>query len=137
MIVPQVRAKLNEQKVTDVVLLGIETHVCVQQTTYAAHPHPGAQLKPLPSLTCSLSSSAHRLDLLELGCNVHLCVDAVSSMSTTDRSTGLHRLANAGAFLTTTESVLFELLRSKDHPHFKAVQGIIKESRCDDPLPFM
>ena len=78
-----------------------------------------------------------RLDLLELGCNVHLCVDAVSSMSTTDRSTGLHRLANAGAFLTTTESVLFELLRTKDHPNFKAVQGIIKDTRADDPLSFM
>lgn len=75
MIVPDVRAQLDGLKPTDAVLLGLEAHVCVQQTT---------------------------LDLLEWGCNVHLCVDAVSSSAPTERSCGLHRSAACGAFLTTT-----------------------------------
>ena len=54
MIVPEVSAKLTELKVTDAVIVGLEAHVCVQQTTF---------------------------DLLTMGCNVHLCVDAISSQS--------------------------------------------------------
>ena len=110
MIVPEVTAKLNECKTTDAVIVGLESHVCVQQTT---------------------------LDLLERGLNVHLCVDAVSSSNPTARSCGLHRAAGAGAFLTTTESVLFELIRSKDHPSFKAISTISKETKPEDELGFM
>lgn len=61
-----------------VVLVGLEAHVCVQQTT---------------------------LDLLEMGYGVHLCVDAISSQQPTDRAAGLTRVDRAGAFITTTESV--------------------------------
>ena len=64
MIVPEVSAKMSELKVTDAVLVGLEAHVCIQQTT---------------------------LDLLEAGINVHLCVDAISSQSPTDRACGLRR----------------------------------------------
>ena len=111
MIVPDVVTKLSEANPTDAVILGLEAHVCVQQST---------------------------LDLLEQGINVHLCVDAVSSQTTTDRSCGLHRAASSGAYLTTTESVLFELIRSKDHPSFKAISGCVKELNTkDDPLGFM
>mgnify|MGYP006152744443 CR=1 FL=1 len=35
------------------------------------------------------------------------------------------------------ESVLFELIRSKDHVNFKAISTAIKETRPEDPLPFM
>ena len=69
--------------------------------------------------------------------DVHLCVDAVSSQTITDRSAGLHRAANAGALLTTTESVMFELIRSKDHPSFKAIASTLKETRPEDPLGWM
>lgn len=110
MIVPEVTAKLDGLNCTDAVILGLEAHVCVQQST---------------------------LDLIAMGYNVHLCVDAVSSQTTTDRSCGLHRAAGAGAFLTTTESVLFDLIRSKDHPSFKAISTTVKELRASDPLGFM
>jgi nicotinamidase-related amidase len=110
MAVPEVTEKLVDLKVTDVVIVGLEAHVCVQQST---------------------------LDLLAIGYNVHLCVDAVSSQTLTDRSCGLHRAAGAGALLTTTESVLFELIRSKEHPSFKAISGTVKDLRAADPLPFM
>jgi hypothetical protein len=86
MIVPEVKAKLGELGCTDAVIFGLEAHVCVQQTA---------------------------LDLMAMGMGVHLCVDAVSSQSTTDRSCGLHRASGAGAHLTSTESVLMELIRSK------------------------
>lgn len=102
MIVPEVSAKLTELKAKDAIIVGLEAHVCVQQTT---------------------------LDLLDMGYNVHLCVDAISSQSTTDRACGLHRAAGAGAFLTTTESVMMELIRSKDHPNFKAISTTLKETR--------
>jgi len=110
MAVPGITEKLHELQPTDVVIVGLEAHVCVQQTT---------------------------LDLLASGYNVHLCVDAVSSQSTLDRACGLHRADRAGAFLTTTESLLFELLRSKDHPKFKSVQAILKETRPEEPLEWL
>ena len=110
MIVPEVTAKLNELKPTDLVIVGMEAHVCVQQST---------------------------LDLLAAGYNVHLCVDAISSQATTDRSCGLQRASVAGALLTTTESVLFELIRSKEHPSFKAISTCVKELKSPDPLGWL
>lgn len=111
MIVPEVTERLRDLSgISDAVICGLEAHVCVQQTS---------------------------LDLLAMGINVHLCVDAVSSQKCIDRSCGLHRAAAAGAHLTTTESVLFELIRSKDSPNFKAISNAIKETRPDEELPFM
>ena len=104
-----VSAKMAELKVTDAVLVGLEAHVCIQQTT---------------------------LDLLEAGINVHLCVDAISSQSPTDRACGLRRSSDAGAFVTSTESVCFELMRSKDHPNFKAISNAVKETRAAEPLEY-
>lgn len=107
MCVPQVMAALEEKPFENVIICGIEAHVCVQQSC---------------------------LDLIEKNYNVHLCVDGVSSSDVTGRAVGLHRCAGAGAYLTSTESILFELLRTKDHPNFKAVSGIIKDTKPEDPL---
>mmetsp|Transcript_42182 Transcript_42182/g.78455 ORF Transcript_42182/g.78455 Transcript_42182/m.78455 type:complete len:203 (+) Transcript_42182:60-668(+) len=83
----------------DVVLFGVETHVCVQQTAF---------------------------DLIERGFQVHVLADGVSSQRPLDRETALHRLRQVGCFVTTAESVLFELLRSKDAPEFKATSACVK-----------
>ena len=82
------------------VLFGIETHVCVQQTA---------------------------LDLLSAGKSVILVTDGVSSSRPLDRSTALQRLSSAGVVLMTAESVLFEIMRTKDCPEFKQISSIAKE----------
>lgn len=56
MIVPEVKEKLSSLNARDAVIVGLEAHVCIQQTA---------------------------LDLIEMGYNVHLCVDAISSQSLT------------------------------------------------------
>ena len=81
-----------------VVLCGIETHVCVAQTA---------------------------LDLLDAGVDVHVVTDAVGSRHPHDREVGLHRLDRAGATLTTVEAALLELCERAGTPEFKAVQKVI------------
>jgi len=82
-----------------VLICGIETHVCVAQTA---------------------------LDLLDAGTQVHIACDAVASRSDSDRETALRRLEQAGATLTSVEAALFELLGEAGTPEFKAVQGLVK-----------
>jgi isochorismate hydrolase len=82
-----------------VVLSGIEAHVCVQQTA---------------------------LDLLSAGYRPFVCADAVTSRRRTDAEMAMHRLRQSGAVITTTESAVFELLDSSSSPVFKEILGIIK-----------
>jgi nicotinamidase-related amidase len=81
-----------------VVVCGIETHVCVSQTVH---------------------------DLLERGIEVHVPADAVGSRYGIDYERGLERLERAGAVVTTVEAALFELLERAGTPEFKAVQKLI------------
>ena len=81
-----------------VVLVGMETHVCVAQTAF---------------------------DLLAAGFTVFIPVDAVSSRFDLDRATALRRLEQAGAILTTAEAVAFEWVRDAAHPQFKAASKLV------------
>lgn len=83
-----------------VIVCGIEAHVCVAQTV---------------------------LDLVGQDRQVQVAADAVSSRSAEDRTVGLARLAAAGAVVSSTEAVLFELLREAGGPAFKQVQALIRE----------
>ena len=82
-----------------IVLAGCEAHVCLLQTA---------------------------LDLLEDEFDVCVVTDACSSRTERNRDAAFDRLAGAGAELVTTEMVLFEWLRTAEHPQFKAVQALIK-----------
>jgi nicotinamidase-related amidase len=82
-----------------VILCGIETHICVYQTC---------------------------LELLEAGYEVFVVKDASSSRKEFEHQTGLDLMKQAGAKLTCVEVVLFELLKGAKHPDFKAVQSLIK-----------
>lgn len=100
MITPEVTDHLSTLGRHNYVLFGIEAHVCVQQTC---------------------------LDLLDAGHDVHVVVDGVSSGKALDREFALRRMENAGAFLTTSQSVVFGLLGSAAHPNFKEVSKLIVE----------
>ena len=82
-----------------VLLTGIETHVCVYQTA---------------------------VDLLRNGYEAHVVADAVSSRSRANREAGLRSAAAAGAGITTLEMFLFELMRTAEHPAFREVQKIVR-----------
>ena len=75
------------------------------------------------------------LDLLARGIAVHVAADATSSRRACDRHVALRRLEQAGAVVTTVEAALFQLVAGKDHPHFKAVQALIKTLPPDAGLP--
>jgi nicotinamidase-related amidase len=83
-----------------VVLAGIESHVCVQQTA---------------------------LDLLAQDFRVYLPVDAVTSRYAVDHDYALRRLEKAGAILTTSETCVFEWLGGANHPAFKDVSRLIQD----------
>lgn len=91
--------KLNEMHKMDIILCGIETHVCVYQTAR---------------------------DLLELGYNVHLVTDAVSSRSEDNWKLGVDKCKTLGVKLTGTEMVLFEILRKAGTEQFKAISNLVK-----------
>jgi len=83
-----------------VVLYGIEAHVCVKQTCF---------------------------DLLERDYHVTLVVDTLSSMSYHDRTAGIEAMRDAGAQITTYQSLVFELARSPLIPEYKELLKLIKE----------
>lgn len=85
-----------------VVIAGMETHVCVMQTV---------------------------LELLASGHEVYLCWDAVSGRGEAYRHHALERMAAAGATITNHESVAFEWARDKNHPQFKALSALLKEGQ--------
>jgi len=108
MMLPEVEAKLQEIKPEHIVLFGIEAHVCIQQTV-------------IDILQKSKS-------ILGYDVTVHLIVDATSSRSQMDRLFAYERFRQAGVILTTSEALLLQLIGDKDHPKFKQIQAIIKNS---------
>lgn len=88
MVTPELEALLPKSGGLDVIIVGIETHICVTQTT---------------------------LDLLERGHRVYVLVDGVSSINPGERGIALARLRDAGAIVTSSESVLFEILEDAEH----------------------
>lgn len=83
----------------DLVVCGIEAHVCVQQTV---------------------------LDGLARGYRVQVVQDAVTSRAASNREAALRRMEAQGADLTTVETVLFEWLERCDHARFKAISRLVR-----------
>lgn len=99
-LVGRLEALRKSEGRTQVLLTGVETHVCVLQSA---------------------------LDLIAWGFDVFVLEDAVSSRTSFLHASGLDRMRSAGAFVACTESVLFEWCRDSRDPRFKAVSAMIKE----------
>jgi nicotinamidase-related amidase len=82
-----------------VIVAGLESHVCVYQSV---------------------------LDLLEMVSEVHVVADAVSSRTQLNKQIGLDRCLQEGAFVTSVETVLFELLGVAEGEEFKQILKIVK-----------
>ena len=98
----------REQGIYKILVVGIETHVCVQQTV---------------------------LDLLAAGFQVYVAVDAVGSRFAVDRDTALRRMESSGATLTTTEAALFEWCEVAGTPEFKTISALVRETPPPTDLP--
>ena len=81
-------------------LVGIEAHVCVHQTA---------------------------TELLARGLSVHLAADAIESRDPANRAAGGARMVADGAHESSVEMAIFELLRTASHDRFRDAQAIVKE----------
>lgn len=95
----EIEKELKNYDFKNVVIFGIETHICVYQTV---------------------------LDLLKEKYNVYVVADCSSSRADFNHNTALELMKQKGAYVTSLEIVLFEWLKSSKHENFKAVQGLIK-----------
>lgn len=84
---------------TQVIIAGLETHVCVYQTA---------------------------IDLLDHGYQVQVIVDAISSRTLENREIALHKLRDCGVMWTSAEMVLFELLKTAADQKLKDIIKIVK-----------
>ncbi|HWQ33536.1 MAG TPA: hydrolase [Blastocatellia bacterium] len=90
--------QLRERHIEQVMLCGIEAHICVSQTAH---------------------------DLLQLGYQVHVISDAVTTRLPHNKTVALEKMARAGAVISSVEMALFELLRTAEAAEFKAIQKMI------------
>lgn len=85
--------------VNQIVICGIETHICVNQTVH---------------------------DLLNEGFQVHLLIDCIASRIEINKQTGTEKMKMHGAIPANTEMAFFELMRDSKHEKFKEIQALIK-----------
>lgn len=90
---------MNRSGKRNVLILGIESHVCILQTA---------------------------LDLLYNNFNPVVVIDAIGSRNPLDSEIALWRMRDVGCIMTTTESILFELCRKAGTPEFKEISKLIK-----------
>lgn len=91
--------RLDALQKKEIVVCGIETHICVCQTV---------------------------LNLLERSFRVTVPIDAVSARTSAGHTVALERMRNAGAVLSHTESIAYEWMGSAEHPRFRDVLTLVK-----------
>lgn len=96
---PGFAAEIAKHRVQDIIVMGMETHVCVFQTAR---------------------------DLARRGLGVHVPIDGVASRKEDHRAAGLDLCRGAGAVLTTAETVAFDWLRVASGDAFKRVSRVVK-----------
>lgn len=96
---PAFAAALEKLGRHQVIVCGMEAHVCVFQTVR---------------------------DLVAMGYEVHLCADAVSSRQEVHRASGIELCREAGAVITNAETVIFDLLHVAGTEEFRRVAPLVK-----------
>lgn len=96
---PAFAQKLKKLERKQILVAGIESHICVYQTV---------------------------TDLLRAGYHVQVVADAVSSRTMENKAVSLERMKTLGAGITATEMVICELLKSAEHEKFRDVMKLIK-----------
>ncbi len=91
--------ELKHLKTENILISGIETHVCVIQSA---------------------------LDFQRLGFNVQVIADAAMSRRVTDHEIAINRMIHSGITVTSTEMAIFDLCKTASHPRFKEISRIIK-----------
>jgi len=94
-----IMAAISQTDRRQVLIAGIESHVCLYQTT---------------------------IDLIEMGYEAHIVADCISSRTAENRAIGIERMKGAGAKLTSTEMALFELLKVAEGDQFRKIVKIVK-----------
>ena len=92
---------INEYNFKNIIVCGIESHICILQTS---------------------------IDLLEKGFNVLIPRDAIGSRNEIDNDTAFLRLILSGAVASTTESLICELCKTSSRKEFREVSKILKKS---------
>nr|WP_157885391.1 isochorismatase family protein [Ndongobacter massiliensis] len=98
-VLPELRSYLQKLNRPQIVVTGMETHICVYQTVRS---------------------------LRALGYEVFLPADAITSRDPGNKKTALALLRDMGCIVTNTECLLFDLIGDAKDPHFKALQSLIK-----------
>ena len=102
---PDLVKSWREADVFKILVAGIESHVCIQQTV---------------------------LDLLANGFQVYVAVDAVGARRKVDHEVAVQRMESAGAVVTTTEAALFEWCQVAGTPDFKEISRLVRENPPED-----
>lgn len=92
-------AWLKETGKKNVIVCGVEAHICVLQTVR---------------------------DLLEAGYHVFVVADCIGSRKLYDKEIGMLRMEKEGAYMTSCEQALFELTGGAKSPHFKTISKLVK-----------
>lgn len=111
MAIPEMRSEVKKlfpgDALESVVLFGIESHICLEQTA---------------------------IDMRADGYEVHIPADCAISRTQDDRHCAMQRLREIGCHVTTSESVIFKLMRDKNHPQFNQIRKLIMEPTVDTGL---
>jgi nicotinamidase-related amidase len=92
-------SRLKQLARRQILLCGIETHVCVYQTA---------------------------VDLIAKGCEVELIADAVSSRTLENKQIAIAKMQAEKVKISSVETALFELLKTAEHPQFKEIAKLVK-----------
>jgi len=92
--------KIKEINPEKCILVGIETHICILQTA---------------------------LDMLKEGYEVYVVLDCIGSRNLNDKEVAIQRMVSEGVKPVTSETMIYEIMRTAKHEKFKEILQIIKE----------